>query len=354
MIELIRRLAVRFPVHVACFQKSGAWLPRVVDAAASVAEFPIAGFARPGTAFQLLSFARWCRAHRVSVVQTCDFYANVFGLTGAALAGVPVRIGSRRELNPDKTVGQLRLQRQAYRCATKIVANSPAARDALLNDGIPPQSVAVIANGVEAGPAASRRSDRPRRTIITVANLRPEKNHELLLRAAVELVRRFPDLRLQLVGDGPQRAALAALAETLGLERHVEFLGHREDVPRLLAAADVFVLPSRSEALPNSVLEAMAAGLPVVAGAVGGLADVIEDGRTGALVGVDDPSALAAAVQRIIEHPLVGDTLGANAREAVIGRYSFERMATEFEALYRSQLHAVHRTAAPRTEAVGI
>ena len=354
MIELIRRLAVRFPVHVVCFDKSGAWLSRAVEAAASVVEFPISGFAKPRTAYQLLSFARWCRAHRVSVVQTCDLYANVFGLAGAALAGVPVRIGSRRELNPDKTRGQLRLQRQAYRCATKVVANSPAARRALLNEGIPHRSIAVIANGVDAGAGVPRPPAPRRHTIITVANLRPEKNHELLLRAAAGLVRRFPDLRLQFVGDGPRRGALAALAQSLGLERHVEFLGHRDDVADLLAAADIFVLPSRSEALPNSVLEAMAAGLPVVASAVGGLTDVIDDGRTGALVPPDDPVALATAMQRILEHPRLADTLGTNAREAVIGRYSFDRMANEFEALYRSQLNGLQRSATPRPEALGI
>ena len=104
MTELIRRLdPERFTVHVACFHREGAWLPRIAERAASIVEFPIDGFARPATAKQFLAFARWCRRERIAVVQTCDLYANIFGLPGAALAGVPVRIGSRRELNPDKT-----------------------------------------------------------------------------------------------------------------------------------------------------------------------------------------------------------------------------------------------------------
>ena len=82
-------------------------------------EFPIQGFARAATVAQMLSFARWCRRERIAVVQTCDLYANIFGLPGAALARVPVRIGSRRELNPDKTPGQIRLQRLAYRCSNE-------------------------------------------------------------------------------------------------------------------------------------------------------------------------------------------------------------------------------------------
>ena len=102
MTELIQRLdRDRFDVHVACFQRDGAWLPRV-EACATVTAFPIRGFARPATLARAASFARWCRARRIAVLQTCDLYANTFALPAAALAGVPVRIGSRRELNPDK------------------------------------------------------------------------------------------------------------------------------------------------------------------------------------------------------------------------------------------------------------
>ena len=152
MSELIRRLDPgRFKVHVACLHKQGAWLPRVAERAASVVEFPIQGFARAATVVQMLSFARWCRRERIAVVQTCDLYANIFGLPGAALARVPVRIGSRRELNPDKTPAQIRLQRLAYRSATKVVANSLAARKILETEGLARQSIAVIPNGVDLG-----------------------------------------------------------------------------------------------------------------------------------------------------------------------------------------------------------
>src|SRR6185436_6760016 len=123
--------------------------PRVVERAASIVEFPIHGFARAGTVRQFFSFARWCRRERIAVVQTCDLYTNIFGLPGAALAGVPVRIGSRRELNPDKTAGQIRLQRLAYRCATTVVANSSAARTMLQQEGLPNARIAVIPNGID-------------------------------------------------------------------------------------------------------------------------------------------------------------------------------------------------------------
>jgi len=354
MTELVRRLDPgRFAVHVACFHREGAWLPRIVERAESVTEFPIHGFAKPATAWQLLAFARWCRRTRLAVVQTCDLYANVFGLPGAALAGVPVRIGSRRELNPDKSSSQIRLQRLAYRSATKVVANSPAARGILEREGIAPASIAVIPNGVDLASFAERKPAAAVRRFITVANLRTEKNHETLLAAAARLLHAYPDLEFQIVGDGPRRRDLEQLARDRGLSR-VAFLGHREDVASLLAEADAFVLPSRSEAFPNAVIEAMAAGLPVVASAVGGLLDLIEDGRTGLLVAPGDPEALAAALQSLIDAPERAAAIGRAARAEVQQRYSFDRMVSSFEQLYLSGLRASLSPGTREAEAAGI
>src|SRR3954469_16761491 len=171
MSELVRRLDPgRFKVHVACLHKRGAWLPRVAERAASVVEFPIQGFARAATVAQMVTFARWCRRERIAVVQTCDLYANIFGLPGAAMARVPVRIGSRRELNPDKSAGQIRLQRLSYRGATKIVANSRAAQQMLQAEGLAPASTVVIPNGVDAEYFAIPRGPSAVRRFITVAN----------------------------------------------------------------------------------------------------------------------------------------------------------------------------------------
>jgi glycosyltransferase involved in cell wall biosynthesis len=355
MTELIRRLDPgRFLVHVACFHRRGAWLPRVVERAASVVEFPISGFAKPGTLVQLAAFARWCRRERIAVVQTCDLYANIFGLPGAALAGVPVRIGSRRELNPDKSAGQIRLQRLAYRAATKVVANSQAARQMLEREGLAPTSIVVIPNGVDLASLAERKPASAIRTIVTVANLRPEKSHETLFAAAALLVRSHPELRFRIVGAGPRRAELEELARARGLGEHVEFLGHRDDVPSLLAAADAFVLPSRSEAFPNGVIEAMGAGLPVVACGVGGLLDLVDDGRTGLLVPPGDFHAMAGALQSLIDAPARAAAIGRAARGEIRQRYSFDRMIASFEDLYLSSLQRRLPAGTHQAEAAGI
>jgi glycosyltransferase involved in cell wall biosynthesis len=349
MIELIQRIdRSRFDVHVACFGRQGAWLPGV-EGCAPVTAFPIHGFARPATLARAAAFARWCRAKRIAVLQTCDLYANTFALPAAMVAGVPVRIGSRRELNPDKTFGQIALQRHAYRCAHAIVANSRAAARQLDSEGVPPNLVHVIPNGVSVERFTARSfAGRPIRTILTVANLRKEKAHEVLLAAAGQLRTAYPHVHFLIVGGGPRAAELHSLASALGVQAQVTFLGHREDVPALLARADAFVLPSRSEAFPNGAIEAMASGLPVIASGVGGLLDLIEDGRTGLLVRPDDPAALAAAIESLIVSPARAEAIGAAAHEEVARRYSFDRMVRGFEDLYASQLETAGIPVRPR------
>ena len=355
MIELVRRLDPRrFKVHVACFHRDGAWLSRVLERAASVVEFPIQGFARPDTARQLLAFARWCRRERIAVVQTCDLYANTFGLPGAALAGIPVRIGSRRELNPDKSAWQIRTQRAAYRCATKVVANSPAAGRILREEGVGATSIAVIPNGLDPGVFSDRPGSNRIRAIVTVANLRPEKSHETLIAAAASLAGSYGEVRYQIVGDGPKRRELEALAVTHGVADRVQFLGHREDVPAILSAADAFVLPSRSEAFPNSAIEAMAAGLPVIASAVGGLVDLIDHGRTGLLTAPGDRDALASSLRYLIDEPERATAMGRAARAEVQQRYSFDRMIAAFEDLYLTGLRDPFAERTRRVQATGV
>src|SRR5262249_13668986 len=221
MTELIRRLdRSRFEIHVACFHKEGSWLPRV-EACAPVTAFPIRGFARPGTLARAAAFARWCRANRIAGVLACDLYANSFALPAAALAGVQVRIGSRRELNPDKSAAQIALQRHAYRFAHAIVANSRAAARQLESEGVPVERTRVIPNGVVPERSAARAASSRVATVATVANLRKEKAHEVLLEAAAWLAPRRPNLKFLIIGDGPREAELRALAARLGVADRV-------------------------------------------------------------------------------------------------------------------------------------
>lgn len=352
MLELIGRLdPSRFEIHVACFHRSGVWLPRAERAARSVEEFRIAGFARASTAAALSRFVRWCRSRRLALLHTCDFYANVFGLAGGTLARVPVRIANRRELNPDKSAGQIALQRLAYLGAHCIVANSDAAAERLLAERVPHARIRVIPNGIDATayrPAHRRAFHR----ITMVAKLRREKAHEVLIEAAARLAPRFRGLQFQLAGNGPREAELRALVRTRGLDREFTFMGHREDIPALLESSDIFVLPSRSEAFPNGVLEAMAAGLPVVTTCVGGLRELVDHGRTGLLVQPDDPRALADAIASLVENPDRAMEIGRAARRHVEARYAFDHMVGRFEHLYLTEL-AARGVAVPVAEREG-
>jgi glycosyltransferase involved in cell wall biosynthesis len=339
MIELVRRLDPRrWSVHVACFHARGAWFSRVAQAASSVAEFPVESFLRLDAPRHLWAFARWCRQQGIALVHTTELYSNIFGLPGAALAGVPVRIGNRREINPDKSPAQIALQRAAYACAHRVVANSRAAADRLLRERVPARKIAVVSNGLDVPPVSSRPPNCRPRKVVVVANLRQEKGHDVLIDAAVDVLRWIPDAEFELVGGGPELAALVARTEVRQVRGAFTFLGHQDDVGARLAAADIFVLPSRSEACPNAVLEAMAAGLPIVASGVGGISEMIDDNRTGLLVSAGDPHALADRLRRLMTEPAVATRLGRAARVEAEARYSFDRMIAAFDALYVAEL----------------
>jgi glycosyltransferase involved in cell wall biosynthesis len=303
-----------------------------------VAEFPLKSFKQPDTLRHVWAFARWCRARSIAVVHTSDLYANIFGLPGAALAGVPVRVGNRREINPDKSTAQITLQRAAYSCAHVVVANSRAAANRLRAEYVPAGKIAVIPNGLDVKHFEHGRHERPRRNVVVVANLRPEKGHDVLIDASARVLAQVPDARFDVVGGGPEGDALLARCDARRVRHAFRFLGHQEDVAACLTAGDIFVLPSRSEAFPNAVLEAMAAGLPVVASDVGGVSELIDDNSTGLLVPAGDPVALANRLLRLMAEPALAARLGAAARAVAETRYSFERMVAAFDSLYFTEL----------------
>jgi glycosyltransferase involved in cell wall biosynthesis len=171
----------------------------------------------------------------------------------------------------------------------------------------------VIPNAVDVeGAPRSRRAVRDRPRILSVGRLKAPKDFPTLVRALGDL--RPDSFEAVIVGDGPDRQLLEEEIHELGLEDRVSLAGERRDVPELLAGADVFVLPSRSEGHPVSVLEAMAAGIPVVASRVGGVPEQVSDGETGLLVEPGDPTELAAALRRLTADPRLRRRLGAAGR----------------------------------------
>lgn len=207
-----------------------------------------------------------------------------------------------------------------------------AGKIVVIPTGIDPGLFAPDGAGGELRPAAGAAPHGP--VIGTVSVLRGKKGHRVLLQAAALLRRRFPDLRVLIVGDGPGRDDLRRETEVLGLDGTVSFLGFRRDVPRLLETFDLFVFPSLEEALGTAVLEAMAAGKAVVASRVGGIPEVVADGETGLLVPPGDSDALAGAVTRLLENSEVRRRMGERGRLRIEEQFSLDRMLERTEALY--------------------
>jgi glycosyltransferase involved in cell wall biosynthesis len=290
---------------------------------------------------------RLMRQEQVTIVDAYLFLSYTLAIPCAWLAGVPVRIAQPRNLRTVKPplVGRRLLERLVNRLVTRVVANAQAvAQDTMEDEGVPVHRMAVIYNGVAIPEESPGEGVRPpgwpaaKRIILCVANLRHGKGHHDLLAAATQVLPRFPDVALVLVGEGALRAALEARVAHAGLRDRVHFLGQREDVPALLAAAKLFVLPSHEEGFPNALLEAMAHGLPVVATRVGGVPEAVVHGETGLLVPPQDPAALAEALGALLRDPDLAQKMGRAGRERAASQFTLDRMVRETEALYAELL----------------
>jgi glycosyltransferase involved in cell wall biosynthesis len=196
-----------------------------------------------------------------------------------------------------------------------------------------PEILHVVHNGVCDIPSVQRAEPgRSPVRICSVARLESPKDHDTLLRALAALPSR--DWKLDLVGDGPRESKIRRLAASLGIARHVDFLGYRTDAAEVLAASQLFVLSSRSEALPRSILEAMRAGLPVLAVDVGGVREAVAHGATGLLAPAGDVPALSYAIAELLSGPGLRQRLGAAGRQMFERRFRLERMIENTETVY--------------------
>jgi glycosyltransferase involved in cell wall biosynthesis len=256
--------------------------------------------------------------------------------------------GGRWLLWPKRAIHRL-LYRVGGRQVDAFIAVSADVAEAVQRDYRPPRGkLAVIPNGVDVDRyGGSSKSGALRAELgipasapvaIVVAKLMEQKGHRILLKALPAVRRRVPDLHCLFVGDGHLRDEIAARVRDLGLADRVHLLGDRADVPDLMAVGDVFILPSLWEGLPMALLEAMASRLPVIATAVSGTREVLDDGRSGVLVPAGDAEALGGALTGLLEDPERAARLGAAARDRVEECYSARVQARRHAELYRSRL----------------
>lgn len=256
-------------------------------------------------------------------------------------AGVPAVVSTRHGL----VAPPYPLRRElafwlAARCCGRVVAVCNAARNNLASGcGAVADKIVTIFNGADpapAGPSGCAPIVRQGFTLVHVSRLAWYKDQGTLLRAVALARRQVPDLRLWVIGDGPEAAALRALAQALGLAGAVDFLGEREDVGRWLSAADVFVLSSLTEGLPVSLLEAMAAGLPAIATGVGGVAEVLRLSGAGRTAPPGRPDLLAEAIIDYAHRRRELPALGQRARQCYQAHFTCERMTGEYLELYEA------------------
>jgi L-malate glycosyltransferase len=352
-VEIARSLkAAGFEVHLGCLQKKGPFLEGLGKLHLSELGGSLYGLQSVRSRWQLM---RHLREKNVAVAHAFDFYTNLMLIPAAKLARVPVVIGSHRQLGDLLTPAQFRAQLAMFRWCDRVVCNSRAAADRLRQAGLPERKLVVVGNGLppqafaETAPALPRLEGILRVGMIARMNA-AYKNHRTFLRAAALLYPRFSKVEFVLVGDGALRQELERDAAELGLQDHVRFLGDRRDISAILASIDVSVVPSASESLSNVILESMAAGVAVVASAVGGNSELGGDGRA-LLVPPNDEEALAAGLERVLANTEFRSAMSRKARKFAQSNFSIKRVRRQYSELYAEVLASRGKSAALRRTA---
>lgn len=294
----------------------------------------------------LAEIVRVLRRRGVGLVHSHEFAMAVYGSVAARVLGIPHVVtmhGNEEMMNARRRRIALRLAFRWCRAVVGVSDHTTSHMEGALR--LRPGTITTIPNGV---PLSEGSREPVRREfhvgegealLLSVGSLIPRKAHDVLLRALTEVRRREPGLawRLLIAGQGPQRETLERLAHEGEISDRVHLLGYRSDVPDLLAAADIFVMPSLWEGLPLAILEAMRSGTTVIATATSGIPEAIRDGREGLLLDPGDEEGLATALRGLIKDPSRRESLARAAKRRAEAEFSIERMMDRYEGLYRGE-----------------
>jgi L-malate glycosyltransferase len=351
-VELLKRIdRRRFDVSLAALRLEGPLYQEVAAIFPGVPQFPLTSFYNANAAKQLMRLRDWMVRKQVEILHAHDFYAGLLGAAAAQFARVRVIACQRHMRLSDRRAHEWGT-RLTHRLAHRVLVNSEAIRDHLLAGGrIAPEKIVVIHNGLSAaaelatldnGARAKQRAallrelnlDEGAKLIGIVARLQPVKGHRYFIEAAGRIAAVEPKAHFLLVGDGALRREIEEQAARLGVNDRVHLLGDRRDAALIAAGFDVAVSASLSEGLPNAVMEAMAAGAPVVATAVGGTTELVIDGATGFLAPPADAEALAQRILDALQNPEWSARMAAQGRRRVLSQFSMRRMVESVERLY--------------------
>jgi glycosyltransferase involved in cell wall biosynthesis len=358
LLDLSRHLGSEYEVEVGLL-KSG-WLEaQVMALGLPCSAIRAHGAGDVGVVAGLLEVVR---VRQMSLIHAHEFYMASVGAVVARLAGIPLVVTVHgKSYYPAKRRRRLLYRLIAAQASQIVAVSRDLAAFFCRTTGTQTTRVKVVYNGIDIESLAKLPRDRglpgsvgiplDAPVIGTVGNLYPVKGQADLLRAMAAVIARQPLAHLVVLGRGALHDRLSAQAHELGIGHRVHLLGHREDVPRWVAAMDVFVLPSLSEGLPLSLLEAMAAARPVVATAVGGVPEVVQAGVTGFMVPPGSPVKLATRILTLLEDRALSAAIGAAAQAHVREAFSVERMTRDYRAIYRGVLrhrqHGVSRVGEP-------
>lgn len=296
---------------------------------------------------QIKKIAKLARDERVDVIHTFFEKAEVIGWLVKRLSAIPVWVTSRRDLGFKRKAIYDKMFKISSRDCDTCVANCIAVKEQTMrHEGLPDQKVRVIYNGLDLAPYRQSADGNAFRKEIGIDNSAPLvgmianfnfeiKGHRYFMEAARRVSDRIPSVQFLLVGDGPLRQRFEKLAEDLGIDRKVHFLGRRTDIPDILASFDVSVLCSTNEGFSNVILESMASGKPVIATCVGGSPEMVAGGETGYLVPPADSDALAKAIIDLLKNPNKAEEMGEKGRKMVQERFAIEKMVKSYEVLYQ-------------------
>jgi glycosyltransferase involved in cell wall biosynthesis len=298
----------------------------------------------------VLELHRLMKIKQIHVVRTHRYRSNLYGRLAAFSSGVPVIIASVHDnYRTDKRPKRRIMNRILSKITDKIVAVSEDVKEDIIRyDRIDPSKVQVIPNGIDVerfNPeknTSNIRKEFPLEeddiVIGFIGRIVPAKGLKYLLNALPYLKEEFKSIKLLVVGEGSLVEELKEKAKKNNIFDNILFTGGRRDIPEILASIDIFVMPSTAEGLPNSLLEAMAMGKPVVATEVGGIPELIKNGRTGLLVPPRNPEALATAIRDLISNDQLAAKMGQAARSFVLNNYSIVEIAQKWQTLYLSIL----------------
>jgi glycosyltransferase involved in cell wall biosynthesis len=299
----------------------------------------------------LFSLWKLIRREKIDVIETFTHDSNMLALPIAWLARVPVRIATHHGVIEGFPRWRERLHAWMvnHNIAHKLVTVSERTYQIALLEGVKAERISVIQNGIQPMPFEGEHRLDVRKDagigaddpfLLSVGRLVHVKAHEVLVSAMPAVLKEFPNAKSGICGDGVLRGDLEAQIKFLGLEGAVKLFGAQGNVAKFLSSADVFILPSRSEGLPIALLEAMSAGLPVVATKLEGVGEVVLDGVHGLFAPVDDPEALAEVILKLLRDPELRDRMGAAAKQRVNECYSLDRMGKQYLNLMLTLLHS--------------